>query len=153
MLLTPESVLYLCVTINFLVAVVSRNAGYSIAEYGYNNKIFAGVSDWHTEHKMTDSIPSIIPLFVLTTSYNFIWALTTKRDNDNLIETAICLLFVYRRWEPSTRAYTLPAPSLRSAFTDVREQRPTRTALWTELGKKLNESSMPRNHRFILLCF
>lgn len=44
MLLIPESVLYLCATSHFLVTVVSRNAGHSIAEYGYNNKIFAGVS-------------------------------------------------------------------------------------------------------------
>ncbi len=44
MLLIPESVLYLCATIYHLTIIVSRNAGYSVAEYGYNNKIFAGVS-------------------------------------------------------------------------------------------------------------
>ncbi|XP_046650413.1 uncharacterized protein LOC124341372 isoform X1 [Daphnia pulicaria] len=42
MLLIPESVLYLCATIYHLTIIVSRNAGYSVAEYGYNNKIFAG---------------------------------------------------------------------------------------------------------------
>lgn len=44
MLLIPESVLYLCATIYHLVVIISRNAGYSVAEYGYSNKIFAGVS-------------------------------------------------------------------------------------------------------------
>ena|ERR1740128_368143 len=47
-LLLPQSVLYTIASINHITALASRNDGYQVAEYGYGNQMFAGVSCWPT---------------------------------------------------------------------------------------------------------
>ena len=62
MLLIPESILYCVATINFLKVIISRNHGYKVAEYGYENKLFAAVSfRLLVDSKITDRFKPPLP--------------------------------------------------------------------------------------------